>query len=356
MTRVQEKEIQRVRDQIDTYMDTVSALICLGHVMTWDDKASAYKKGTSFMLGRRLDTSPANRRLKSQKITPDLVVFVDAQFGLMAEAKASFSGTLEERSSDLAQLTAYDDDHVGWPCAGEKIGAHDVVLLVHYTRKGDAKDILDEAAKKNLLPVAKKFAGLCFARIQQSQTFMNLEHFWGDLSDAKFQKRLRPLPVPTEKVLPLHPVYLYDAEPPMPYLLDLAWSRVFSLMPSEEDYQKSVSREVRIDCTVDDIRNRMAETCGHRKAMGSDRQPEIPQRDWIKRMFQVLVYMKLAVSVDKAQGKFAVSYKKRELDDFIRGCMRFDSRKRRVPAGPKQPRRRRGGNAAGQGLLFPKSP
>jgi len=242
-----------VDEDINTYNDTVDALICFGHILTWNDSAKAYRKGSIYALGRRLDTSSANAIVKNGTVTPDLIAVVSPQYGIVGEAKPSFHGTVEERKDDLKQLMKYDDDLVGWPIVGEKIERSDVALLVHYSRKGDAREILDAATQEKQFRITRNFAAITFCRMTQVQEFMSLEHFWGQFSDGGLQKRLRPLFVPLEPVRPLNPTLMYDDPPPLPLLIQLTWDHVLNRLIPEEAFQ-SGRRGFEIRCSSQQVR------------------------------------------------------------------------------------------------------
>src|SRR6187431_1907128 len=94
---------QAVYEAIDTYNDTVTALLCLGHVLIWDAATSAVRPGSAFRVGRRMDTSAKKRIAASATVTPDLLAVVRPDYGIVGEAKLSFHGTPEERERDLKQ-------------------------------------------------------------------------------------------------------------------------------------------------------------------------------------------------------------------------------------------------------------
>ncbi len=301
-------------EAINTYNDTVDALICLGHVLTWDDNTGAYRPNAVFALGRRVDTSEANRVVPKSVVTPDLITVIAPNYGLLAEAKPSFHGTVAEREDDLRQVMKYDDDLIGWPTPNEKIANTDVVLLVHYSRKGDAQDILEGATQSGAFRMSRNFSAMSFTRSTQVQEFMSLEHFWGKLTEAAIQRRFRPLLVPLERVRPLYPAMMYDDPPPPPLLMQLAWDNVFNRLISIEDYQ-SAKRVFEIQCSVEQVRDLLAEACGPPRI--DSRQPQIPRMDWVKEMFDLLTKMELAKPLGRNTSEYKVFYRKKKLAYFV---------------------------------------
>jgi hypothetical protein len=331
-----ETTARAVDEAINTYNDTVAALVCFGHVLTWDDDAKAKRAGSDFALGRKMDTSTENAVAPSTTVTPDLIAVVTPEYGIVGEAKPSFHGTVEDRADDLRQLMKYDDNLVGWQTPNERIAKADVVLLVHYSRKGDTQDVLEAATKDDRYRLARNFAAITFTRMPQVQEFMSLEHFWGRLSDPAIQKRLRPLPVPLEKVWPLYPAKMYDDPPPPPLLIQLAWDHVFNQLVSEEEYQ-SGKRGFEIRCSVEKVRDMLAETCGPPRT--GSRQPQIPQMDWVKQMFELLVKMKLAAREKSKPSEYRVFYRRKKIDFFVDRYVKVTTKKKRPVGRPLGGRR-----------------
>jgi hypothetical protein len=331
-----EPGVRALDEAINTYCDTVDALICFGHILTWEDSLKAYRPGSMFALGRRLETSAANRIVPSTPVTPDLIAVITPTSGIVGEAKPSFHGTVQEREDDLDQLMKYDDDLTGWPTAGEKVEKSDVVLLVHYSRKGDTQDVLEAAASSGRFRTTRCFAVVSFCHVKQVDEYMSLEHFWGGFSDREIQKRLRPLLVPLEPVRPLNPAMMYDDPPPPPWLLHLAWDHVFTRLIPEEEFQ-SGRGAFQIKCSVQRARDMLAEACGPPRI--DSRQPQIPRMEWVKQMFDLLVKMKLAVREKSSPDEYKVLYRKRKLPFFVEHCVKVMSMKTR-PVGRPRGRRR----------------
>lgn len=323
-------EHDSVRKKIDSYQDTVTALICFGHVLTWDDKGKCRKSNTHVAFGRLMNPSTSNKIQSKEPVTPDLVAVCSNDHGIIGEAKITLHGTVDERQGDIRQLVKYDDDLTGWPTKDGKLKSHDIVLLVHYSRKGDTQDLIEEAVKQKQLNLQRKFSAVCFTRAPQADEHFSLEHFYGEMSDQGLQKRMRPLFVPLEKVRPLNPATLYDAAPEPPLLLQLAWDHVFSQLVSEEDYLTLRKQPFEIDCSVDQTRDMLAKACG--PAPIDKRDPPIPCRDWVKKMFDLLVKMKLAKCLDKDADKYKVFYRRKALplDYFIDKYLSIAKKKPKV--------------------------
>lgn len=173
---------------IDSYQDTVTGLICFGHAVTWDDKNRCLKPNCCMAFGRRMNTSAANAIRPDDEVTPDLIASADG-IAVVGEAKVSFHGTVESKEKELRQLMKYDDDLTGWKSADGKVVTHDVVLLVHYSRKGDTTDILEEAVKQKKLNFKRNFSAVCFMRTSQAAVAINFADL--ELGDDGFTLHVR---------------------------------------------------------------------------------------------------------------------------------------------------------------------
>jgi len=341
--------IKDIKREIDTYQDTVSALVCLGHILTWDDTTRSFRNGTKRCFGRRMNLVAGNRKNEPDPLTPDLVAVVSERQGVLAEAKASFHGSLKDRERDFKQLANYDMALEGWPTPTGKIDSHDVILLVHYSRKGSTLDLLEKAKKDGLLKPLRKFAAISFTRAPQSDEFLALECFWGEMSDGVLQKRMRPLSVPLEKVRPLNPASLYDANPHPVLLMQLAWDNVFNTLVSPNDYLEAGKRPYLITCSIDQVRELLARRCA---PLSTDtRDPTIPRRELVKDMFWHFENMDLAKCTDQESGSYTVYYSRKSapLDFFAKRYLALKAPKK---ASSKGKRGRSGKVNSNQEWLF----
>lgn len=353
-SKAQKVEYDKVYRAIDSYQDTVHGLVCFAHVLTWDDRKKCFKPESRRCFGRSMTPSENNRVQSKDAVTPDLVVVCTQADGVVGEAKISFHGTVDDCHAELRQLVKYDDDLKGWPTSDGTIKSHDLVLLVHYSRKGEAKTILDAAKDAGILKLHRKFSAVCFSRMAQAAESLSLEHFYGEMTDKKLRDRMQPLFVPLEKVRPLNPASLYDAEPEPAFMLYLTWDLVFSQLVNQEDFTSLGKKVFEIECTIDQVRGLLAQACAPKAVDELD--PPIPKRDWVRKTFDYLIRMKLAKCLDPDNGRYQVNYRRKAspLKYFIERYVSITKvkPKLRVSLAAKGRRRKGRPDHPGQGVLF----
>src|SRR5574341_633625 len=73
---------KQVRERIDNYVQTIAALWALISVVTWDPVNRKVRTGSRYSVGRRM-----TRVRGGGDVTPDLVIQLKSDYGLVAEAK-----------------------------------------------------------------------------------------------------------------------------------------------------------------------------------------------------------------------------------------------------------------------------
>jgi hypothetical protein len=337
-----DQRIRQVRQDIDNYNSTVDALVLFGHVLVWDDGKKAFRRGSSFSIGRRFKCSSTNGIHPDGEVTPDLAVVATSDYGILAEAKISFQGTPDSRRDDLRQLMKYDDDLSGWPTTSRKIARNDLVLLPHYTREGDVKILLEKASEEGKFVIQRKFAAISFVRFQQAGgEYMAFHIFYGSLSDSHLQERFKPLSVPFEKVRPLYSYKIYDVEPPLPLILTILWDQVLSDLVGIEKYKLGLKAQIDVECTVDQIVDYFSKAFA--PTQGDPLDPKLPKRIWIKRALDFLAECKLAKSSDPNADQFVIQYRRKSstLEYFIKRYAKWQSKQTRKRGRPALPGKRR---------------
>lgn len=84
---ISENELRRLRNEITDYEQTVDAIITFAALVVHD--GNSRRKGSSFGVGRRMDTSSTNSIRPNKKVTPDLVAQRSSDYGIVAEVKKS---------------------------------------------------------------------------------------------------------------------------------------------------------------------------------------------------------------------------------------------------------------------------
>jgi len=146
-------DAQAIINAVDSYEDTVRAILALIHELRWDEKTKSLRDDVVHRHG-------AEHKLPDRDpVTPDISLQVGKDFVVLGDVKVSFAHDSKSMRSIAQQLLKYDEalrvllGERGAPSAGS------TVLVTHNTRKVAAKDYLD--ASKEFKP-ARPFGLIAF--------------------------------------------------------------------------------------------------------------------------------------------------------------------------------------------------
>lgn len=301
-----EEYIKQKREEADSYSRTIQAIIAFDSAIRWDDSQEAYLQNSLFFPGRKLSKVHANTR---RDLRPDIVIQLSGEYGIVAEIKITASSQQDfERAHE--QIIKYDDNLIGWKTEDERIGLHDLSLLVNDFKRGVAKRYFEDKAFQ------RKFSLVACARVSESKEYFKIEKYYGSFSDSRIETKLSdPVPVPLEKILgKISRVKFYDAEPPIEYVMNVLWMNVFNEFSHKEEEQKK--KEIPVSCTV------ATELLREKYAFPQEdtRQPKIPKKDWIRNALDAFIIIKYARRDISDNDKYLVRYsypKKENMIDFF---------------------------------------
>lgn len=305
-----EKKVKIIIEKIDNYNQTLEALIGFSHVLRWDDEKEEYKSNSYSFIARRMNTSINNRISPENEITPDLIVQLDNNYGIVSESKKSFPQNRELWIGNFKQLHKYDDDLKGWKTANELISKSDIVLLTHYKIKVDISDYLIEQISNESLYFNRNFTAISFHRTLEANTFLSFEKFYGDLYDTVLNERFRRIvSIPLKIIIPLSKIKFYDDKPELPYIMEILWNKIFSQYPKMEEFMESGGIKIMtIEVNVDDLTQKLREQFSD-YFEGDSRQPQIPKTKWVKEAMDMLVKLNYAKKDETSEKKYIVRYK-----------------------------------------------
>jgi len=322
---------QRVLDDNDDYQDSVFAIIGFANFYRFDDTTRTMRPDVIVFQGRRLTPSPAKAVNSDgnpvEFVTPDVGVLLPSNSGVLAEVKKSFPADETHWFDDFKQLSAYDDDLTGWPSASGTVTAHDVVLLVHWSRGRAVCKFYDRHQGREI-QFQRPFCIVEFNRSNERQAYFSFRTAKGNLSDSAVNTKLENgIQVP---MLALTREYseikIYDSEPPLAYMLHLIWEQVINNKASENPKYPALRRKQRIDVevSVEEVVNELHERFSFRRlhTQASDRQPKIPKAEWVQRAFDRLVKAGEAEWSDRADGKLKAKFTKHDdvMAHFVELC------------------------------------
>lgn len=305
-----EEKVKIIEEKIDNYNQTLEALIGFSHVLRWDDEKKDFKTNSYSYIARRMNTSPGNRISPENEITPDLIVQLNNNYGIVSESKKSFPKNRELWKGSFDQLQKYDDDLKGWKTRNELISISDIVLLTHNKIKVDVSDYLQEQIANGNLFFNRKFTAISFQRTLEVKTYLSFEKFYGNLNDSELNERFRRIAsIPLNKVIPLSNIKFYDDKPELPYMMEILWIDIFSQYPKIEEFMESGGIKImNIEVNVDDLTQKLREQFSD-YFDGDSRQPQIPKTKWVKEAMDMLVKLNYAKKDETNEKNYVVRYK-----------------------------------------------
>jgi len=310
-----------IKDQCDNYTRTVRALQAIAYELLLDDLTGKRCKVGYAYSGPSLDTSAKNRVSPSNKVTPDLIVMVVPDSNVLVEAKLALSADQTYRRDKLHEIQKYDDHLQGFEIDGHRFRDHDIVLLVSYVHANNVRQDILELQKANQIRFDRNFALVRFVIAQERKTWFVLELAHGSLSNTKKSQKLAgPCRINMECLINdphFGHVKLYDADPPLPLLMDLIQERVVSALTTEQARELRDKSQLDIPLKVDRMRKQIAEVCG--PASGSTaRMPVIPKTQWVRSALDGFKELHWATKVDRQTYVFHLRKRRDPFEQFCR--------------------------------------
>lgn len=361
-----------LRDKIDDYVSSIHAMVGFANFYLWDKVSGQDRTDVTVFQGRRLcpvpspapadvstdgeafgaeivpegnassptvsepaavvahcesETVPSSLPDATSYVTPDLGILLPDTTGILAEVKLSFPRDEAHWSDDCKQLLSYDADLSGWPSADKTVQSHDVVLI---TEQGRAVAVIKyfEARKDAEIMFARPFAIVSCNRSDNRQPYYFFERRVGKLSDPKVDAMLENgTKVPMQKLLDKYStVKLYDAQPPLPYMMELIWTNVVIDAARENPrFPKLTKRQkLPVELNIDDIVQRLREGFTFRSinAHADEGSPSIPHRSWVVDACEQMISAGDAEWFDAFKKDVRVFFRKYEdpLAHFVDAC------------------------------------
>jgi len=320
---------QRLKDESDNYEQTVLAIISFAHLLRYDDSKKEFLPDSLFFIGRKMDTSPNNRISPKKNVTPDLILQLNPNYGIVGEVKKSLPQNQEFWKKYFKQLQKYDDDLKGWKTINETIKKIDLVFLTDYLLKSEVLEYIKQKTQSGEFKIDNNFCIVTFARLHQAHEKFTFENISGKFSDRGTNEILKigaPRPMIIEELLEYNKdftVKFYDSPPPLPYMMMILWDNIFSNVRTVEQYvdekgKKQQKFEVNIDILTHELQEKFAHIDNH-----DSRQKKVPERDWVKKAMEEFVRLRYAENKIGEKNSYIV--KKRFIKDPLdRFCKEVD--------------------------------
>jgi hypothetical protein len=326
-TLIQKKQ-KEIHNDIDDYTDNVYAILGFCNLWSYDKSTGKSKPSVKVFQGRRLTSlTSSNITLATSEVTPDLGIVINDNEAILGEIKKNFpKDDSDDRQKEIfAQLKQYDQPLSGWPTPTETVNSHELALLVHQMTSMYANDYFSTHNRE--INFNHAFCIVSFNRVDQGD-----HHFFFQLigGNPGCSMKINGTRLHYGIAVPMHALLeayskskIYDAMPPLPYLLNLIWENVFTQIATENPKFLKLKRnskldiQVKIDYIVKVLQDSFSFQCWHKDF--PDRQPLIPKREWIDNACQFLVDSQEALWLEDKQ-ELQIHYHKLEktLDHFIR--------------------------------------
>lgn len=299
-----EERIIRASEEADQYEMTVHAILCFAAYITHDGPRR--RAGAEFGVGRRMDvlapepppeedgdeSSPVN----TEFVTPDLVAQVFEEYGVACEAKAGMAQGGEVWDAYADQLLSYSRQLRGWWTPTSTIDTSDAILLMHRSRARQFARYLEEAGAEETVPNG---ALIEFVRSGQVKQFYSFSLEWGRLREPLIERGLleATAEVPLHTILDsLASLQFYDAEPPLPMMLEIIWGELYSDRNESEFDEKGGFWPVQahVPTFTRDLQSAYGSGALGAASPPDGRACEFPRRSWVRRALDELVSLELA--------------------------------------------------------------
>jgi hypothetical protein len=303
-TKLTHAELNRVLEEIDNYEQTVNALLAFISVVAWDSQNKCLRPDYPFAIGRRM--APKGKKAK-REVTPDVVIQLNKDYGIVAEAKQSLPQDNTYWRSTLDQLKSYDGHLIGWwTDAHETIAQSDVALLIHQTLGPKFDKYLAEVEKREGPQFSSPLARIEYNPLPQVNECIYLCLRSGQLRKQPLSAALTDgVPVPLEDMRATHKNQkFYDSEPPPELLLVTIWNEYIKPLKEKSPRDPKLGCR-RILVSAKKITQELQKAYG--SASRGSRDAEYPHQSWVTNALKILVKLKLAKRKDADQ--FEILYR-----------------------------------------------
>jgi hypothetical protein len=316
------KNITVIKDEIDNYNDTIFAIIGFMNLFRYDDIHKKMRDDVVTFQGWKLHPKTEHTEEHAEVpdyITPDIGIALTGDIGIIGEVKSSFPMNQTHWMDDFVQLMKYDQELEGWPNKASIVKSHDIVLLLHFSRAVVVRKYY-ESKKDGEIFFTRPFCIIEFHRSSQSREFFSMRTQYGRISDSKINQRLEiGVEIPMHVFISTYSKYkLYDAKPPLPYLLEIIWTHIVTLEASKHPKFPSLRKNQKIEiefdvCKITEllyVQFTFAQL--HLNTEHYNKQPKFPKQSWIIESCNILVSAGDAEWVGEGKEKIRFKFCRRQ--------------------------------------------
>jgi hypothetical protein len=325
-------EIERLREEINDYRQSIQAMIGFVNFYVYDDAKKRMRSDVIVFQGWDLiptSGKDAQPPPGAASVTPDFGILMPDRKGVVGEVKKSFPRDHERWSKAFRQLMGYDNNLLGWPSEDGAVDDHDVVLLTHQSRAVAVGDYYLAKQESGEVRFTKPFVIVEFNESVEARPFYFFRRTLGQLSHRLLDGRLREgVQVPMEVLVEKYStIRFYDAPPQQPYMIEQIWTNVVTPAAADLPGFKALHRRTQkldIVVTVDQIVDQLREGFSFRPINCDEDRARVPERGWVKDACQAIVDLDEGEWADTEKTTLTVRFRKYDdvLEHFVVACAR----------------------------------
>lgn len=316
-------------NRIDSYNMSIHAIVGFANFYLWDHSTRSDRPGVTVFQGRRLQRKTVgDGEPQPPSVTPDLGILSKPREGVLAEVKILFPQDEARWFDDFEQLMAYDADLRGWPTSDGTVDQHDIVLIVEQGRANRVRRFYEQNAGERIR-FSRPFVMVVCNRSDNRQAYYFFERTIGTLTNTAVDSLLVDgTKVPMEVLLDRYStIKLYDAEPPLPYMIELIWTQIVLDNARTDPRFRKLRKKQKLPVVLDvtEILNRLRAGFTFRSldANAAEGSPETAHKSWVVKALEKLVNLREAEWIDATKVSIRVLFQQYEdpLRHFVVACV-----------------------------------
>jgi len=326
-----------VRRKVEEYETTIMALRALCNIIIDFHQSDKQQRESRVSYGRRMDTSTSNKIHPNNNATPDAIIQIGDDWGMIVEAKRTMPKNENNRWRDTVdQMRKYDDTLHGWWTKDGLLTASNLALLVDSDRSIDFSRYIQSLINGNDIEQFQNPTGIYeFYKKQEVKQFLHIRKIWGSAEPQNLNRKMESGKSVSVEGL-IEGQRFYDQEPEaVEYIMVLLWQIVFTeryLVSKFDEYSKVWLVEVELDELTEYLQN----LYGNKS--NEARERTYPKKKWIQKALEAFLIMGLADRTSK-KDVYKIKFKKlKGVDLFQRFYKHREiAVKQRSKKGPNQP-------------------
>lgn len=321
---------------IDNYIDTIYVMVGFSAMFKFrkDERLNNYEElddvhimqGIAFTAdSNEIEQSDGNSEA-SASVSPDITIFNNGHV-LFCEAKLTWPKEKKYWGKNINQIDNYESNAL----LGLKIdkdliiSSSETVLLVHFKHSYEVHSFIESLARDN--HDGHTFTLIEVNRVNQAKTAYQYRVYPGSYPKGKseyFDKDNlewhKGVLFPIEIILEHSSrVKIYDASPPLPYLMHLIWEHVITVKAFETRKSQRKNRRTDVTITVNDITDELRTYFSFNSLPWIRKARSTPKKSWVRDACNIFVVSGDAEWENQESGIIKFGFK--EYEDTLSYCI-----------------------------------